>query len=77
VKINPAVPVYWVYVTAWGTPDGVTQFREDIYQRDGLNAPRVADAPDFTQTGVTQQAAAPQAGPRSVRQPLLPRDDEN
>jgi murein L,D-transpeptidase YcbB/YkuD len=77
VKINPAVPVYWVYVTAWGTPDGVTQFREDIYQRDGLNAPRLADAPDFTQTGATQQAAAPQAGPRSVRQPLLPRDDEN
>ncbi|TDX62205.1 putative peptidoglycan binding protein [Methylosinus sp. sav-2] len=36
VKISPAVPVYWVYVTAWATPDGVMQFREDIYQRDGL-----------------------------------------
>ena len=36
VKIAPAVPVYWVYVTAWATPDGVTQFRDDIYQRDGL-----------------------------------------
>jgi murein L,D-transpeptidase YcbB/YkuD len=30
------VPLYWVYVTAWATPDGVTQFREDIYNRDGL-----------------------------------------
>ncbi len=43
VKITPAVPVYWVYVTAWGAPDGVTQFRDDIYQRDGLGAARASD----------------------------------
>jgi murein L,D-transpeptidase YcbB/YkuD len=30
------VPLYWVYVTAWATPDGVTQFRDDIYSRDRL-----------------------------------------
>jgi murein L,D-transpeptidase YcbB/YkuD len=30
------VPLHWVYVTAWATPDGVTQFREDIYGRDGI-----------------------------------------
>ena len=35
VKIVPQVPVYWVYVTAWGAPDGVTQFRDDVYQKDG------------------------------------------
>jgi murein L,D-transpeptidase YcbB/YkuD len=35
-KINRPVPLYWVYVTAWATPDGVVQFREDIYNRDGL-----------------------------------------
>jgi murein L,D-transpeptidase YcbB/YkuD len=29
------VQLYWVYVTAWATPDGVTQFRDDIYGRDG------------------------------------------
>ncbi len=46
---QPAVPVYWVYITAGARPDGVTQFREDIYQRDGLNA-RVVDAPDYSQT---------------------------
>ena len=31
------VPVYWVYITAWGS-DGVVQFREDIYQRDGFGS---------------------------------------
>jgi L,D-transpeptidase YcbB len=37
-KIARPVPLYWVYVTAWATPDGVVQFREDIYNRDGLGA---------------------------------------
>ncbi len=35
-KIARPVPLYWVYVTAWATPDGVVQFRDDIYNRDGL-----------------------------------------
>jgi len=35
-KVAKPVPLYWVYVTAWATPDGVTQFRDDIYNRDGL-----------------------------------------
>jgi murein L,D-transpeptidase YcbB/YkuD len=35
-KLATQVPVYWVYITAWATPDGITQFREDIYQRDGF-----------------------------------------
>ena len=39
VKLANPVPVYWVYITAWATPDGVVQFRDDIYHRDGLNAP--------------------------------------
>ena len=34
--ITRPVPLYWVYVTAWATPDGVVQFRDDIYNRDGL-----------------------------------------
>jgi L,D-transpeptidase YcbB len=35
-RIARPVPLYWVYVTAWATPDGVTQFRDDIYSRDGV-----------------------------------------
>lgn len=30
------VPVYFTYITAWATPDGVVQFRDDIYRRDGV-----------------------------------------
>jgi murein L,D-transpeptidase YcbB/YkuD len=35
------VPLHWVYVTAWSASDGVVQFREDIYGRDGLGAPAI------------------------------------
>ncbi len=38
-KLKKPVPLYWVYITAWATPDGVVQFREDIYNRDGLGQP--------------------------------------
>ena len=44
VKLAKPVPVYWVYVTAWATPDGVVQFRPDVYQRDGSGPGPVADA---------------------------------
>ncbi len=35
-KLRKPVPVFWVYITAWATPDGVVQFRDDIYNKDGL-----------------------------------------
>jgi len=35
VKLAEAVPVYWNYITAWSTRNGVVQFRDDIYSRDG------------------------------------------
>ncbi len=37
VRLEPPVNVYWVYITAWGTPENIVQFREDIYQRDGFS----------------------------------------
>ena len=44
VKLAQPVNVYWIYVTAWATPDGVVQFRPDVYQRDGAGPGPVASA---------------------------------
>ncbi|MGH6771139.1 MAG: L,D-transpeptidase family protein [Xanthobacteraceae bacterium] len=44
VKLKRPIPLYWVYVTAWASADGVVQFRDDIYGRDGLG-PSVNAAP--------------------------------
>ena len=41
-KLKPQVPLHWVYVTGWATADGIVQFRDDIYNRDGLNPPAAA-----------------------------------
>ena len=35
-RLSKPVPLQWVYITAWATPDDVVQFRDDIYNRDGL-----------------------------------------
>ena len=40
-RLSKPVPLHWVYVTAWSASDGVVQFREDIYGRDGLGAPAI------------------------------------
>ena len=37
-RLTAPVPVYWVYVTAWATQDGIVQFRDDIYGRDGVGS---------------------------------------
>jgi murein L,D-transpeptidase YcbB/YkuD len=41
-KITQPVNVYWTYITAWATADGLIQFRDDIYNRDGLGMGAVA-----------------------------------
>jgi murein L,D-transpeptidase YcbB/YkuD len=38
VELAEPVPVYFVYVSAWSTGDGVVHFRDDIYGRDGVDA---------------------------------------
>jgi murein L,D-transpeptidase YcbB/YkuD len=35
-RIAKPVPLHWVYITAWATSDGVVQFRDDIYGKDGI-----------------------------------------
>ncbi len=44
-RLSSAVNVYWTYITAWATPDGMVQFRDDIYQRDGIAGVPMARAP--------------------------------
>ncbi len=38
VTLKKPVPLYFAYITAWATEDGVVQFRRDIYEKDGLGA---------------------------------------
>jgi len=44
-RLSRAVNVYWTYITAWVTPDGTVNFRDDIYERDGIEGVPVASAP--------------------------------
>ncbi len=37
VRPKSTIPVYLAYVTAWATPDGMVQFRRDIYGRDNVD----------------------------------------
>jgi len=65
------VPVYWVYVTAWAN-DGLVQFRDDIYQRDGFGSgmatlqpsvePVVEPAVQQTQQALPTGTTRPRAG---------------
>jgi L,D-transpeptidase YcbB len=73
VKLAAPVPVYWVYITAWATPDGQAQFRDDIYQRDGFGAVATGEpAPLLREVGRQQEHPA-----LSARGPYLEpmRDD--
>jgi murein L,D-transpeptidase YcbB/YkuD len=36
VKVANPVPLHWVYITAWATTEGIVNFRNDIYNLDGL-----------------------------------------
>jgi len=51
IKLAEEVPVYFVYISAWGMPDGIVQFRDDIYQMDG-NAELALDTTATTEQPV-------------------------
>lgn len=38
LSLKKPVPLYFAYITAWATEDGVIQFRRDIYDKDGVGA---------------------------------------
>jgi len=38
VRVRRPVPLYFAYITAWATEDGVIQFRRDLYNKDGAGS---------------------------------------
>ena len=55
VKLEKPVNVYWVYITAWATPDGIVQFRPDVYKRDGAGPGPMASAAPETPMALPQE----------------------
>jgi murein L,D-transpeptidase YcbB/YkuD len=43
-RFREPIMTYWSYITAWATPEGVVQFRDDIYNRDGFGPGAVIQA---------------------------------
>lgn len=43
VSLKTSTPIYFAYITAWATSDGVVHFRPDIYGRDGVTTPLASD----------------------------------
>jgi murein L,D-transpeptidase YcbB/YkuD len=68
VRLRRPIPVYWVYMTAWGTDDGLIQFRNDIYRRDEMHLAGNMSLPATPYDPVGPQALAPgQRGPNRVQ----------
>ncbi len=44
VQLAQPVPVYFTYISAWSTGDGVAHFRDDIYRRDGVDELQISQA---------------------------------
>ncbi|WP_011580472.1 MULTISPECIES: L,D-transpeptidase family protein [Chelativorans] len=44
INVADPVPVYFVYVSAWSTGDGVVHFRDDIYGFDGAEELQISTA---------------------------------
>lgn len=44
VAVAVPVPVYFTYISAWSTGDGVAHFRDDIYGRDGVDELQISQA---------------------------------
>ena len=58
VELANPMPVYFVYVSAWSTANGVVHFRDDIYGRDGVEELQL-----LLQHPLSAGGAAPPAAP--------------
>jgi murein L,D-transpeptidase YcbB/YkuD len=68
VKVVNPVELHWVYITAWSTTDGIVNFRNDIYNLDGLE--QYTDGAD--DNGAPATAGAAPANPPGTDPTPLP-----
>lgn len=68
IKLPKQIPVTFVYLTGYATPDGRAHFRDDIYGIDSP-APAAATGPDVTTTGAITPKA-PVNKPVAKRAPV-------
>lgn len=59
IRVTDPVPLHWTYITAWATTDGVVNFRNDIYNLDGLDQLTASAAPADGTAPATDGAAPP------------------
>jgi len=59
VRLRRPIPVYWVYISAWATDDGLIQFRNDVYRRDEMHLAGNLSMPATPFDPVGPQAFAP------------------
>jgi murein L,D-transpeptidase YcbB/YkuD len=45
IRLDKPIPVAWVYLTGYATPDGTVHFRHDVYGLDAPKADPVAEPP--------------------------------
>ncbi|KQT84403.1 L,D-transpeptidase family protein [Methylobacterium sp. Leaf466] len=72
IKLTKQIPVTFVYLTGYATPDGRAHFRDDIY---GIDSPAAAAAPgpDVTTTGSVTPRASPKPAVNPAVKPALGR----
>lgn len=60
VRLKKAVPVHFVYLTAWAQQNGTVDFRPDIYGRDSTDVNQEPGAgPESAQVAAQRQAISP------------------
>ena len=74
VKVVNPVALHWAYITAWATTDGIVNFRNDIYNLDGLDQ-LTADANAGATASVLPAAAATAAVPAAPAAAPLPQQN--
>jgi murein L,D-transpeptidase YcbB/YkuD len=62
VKLKEPLPVYITYLTARVSPDGLVQFRKDVYSVDGSQSARLAQRLERLRKAATAGARVASAG---------------